>query len=264
MTIHDAVPERSTSAVVGRRPPAPPTPPTSAARRAGGTGSAAAQRRPRVGAISWQRRTLDLAVAVTGLLVLSPVLLVLAVAVRLSSPGPVIFRQVRLTRGRQPFTLYKFRTMRVDTTGPEVTRRADPRVTRPGRLLRSTSLDELPQLVNILCGQMTLVGPRPETPALAARYPAEVAWVLDETPGLTGPTQITLRDDVSVPPSQDGFDPSDPGAVERWYLEQLVPRRVATDLTFLRRPTLRATLRIIALTARYIVTGRRPEIRPAA
>ncbi|MFM6849321.1 MAG: sugar transferase [Terrabacter sp.] len=226
--------------------------------------STAAQRSPRVGQISWQRRALDVALSVVGLLLLTPVLVAVAVAVRVSSPGPVIFRQVRLTRGRAPFTLYKFRTMRVGTDGPEVTRRGDPRVTAPGRLLRRTSLDELPQLVNVLFGQMTLVGPRPETPALAARYPSDVAWVLDETPGLTGPAQISLRDDVSVVAVPGGPAvpaAADPEALERWYVEQLVPRRVAMDLTFLRRPSLWATLRVVWWTVCYLATGRPPETR---
>ena len=256
MTIHEAAPEPSRPDVTRRR---------AGARFAAGarTRTAGVQRRPRVGRISWQRRVLDVLVAGTSLVLLSPVLLAVALAVRLSSPGPVIFRQVRLTRGRTPFTLYKVRTMRVGADGPEVTRRGDPRVTAPGRLLRKTSLDELPQLVNVLLGQMTLVGPRPETPALAARYPAEVAWILDETPGLTGPAQISLRDDVSVVsvPGVGAASAADPEVVERWYAENLVPRRVATDLTYLRRPSLWATLRVIGWTARYIVTGRPPQIR---
>ena len=192
-------------------------------------------------------------VAVSALVVLAPLLLVLSLVVRVSSPGPVIFRQQRLTRGHTLFTMYKFRTMRVGARGPDVTTGTDPRVTRPGRLMRRTSLDELPQLVNVLKGQMTLVGPRPETPALASRYPEDLQWVLDETPGLTGPAQITLRDDVSIAGTPDD--------VEQWYLERLVPQRVAADQIFLDRPSLTATVHIILMTARYLVTGRRPEIR---
>ena len=195
-------------------------------------------------------------VALTALALLWPLLLGVALVVRLSSPGPVIFRQQRLTRGHATFTMYKFRTMRVGIGGPEVTRAGDPRVTGPGRLMRRTSLDELPQLINVLRGQMTLVGPRPETPALAAKYPDALQWVLDETPGLTGPAQITLRDDVSITGSVDD--------VERWYIERLVPRRVAADLTFLRRPTLLATMHVIVMTVRYLLSGRRPGIRAAA
>ncbi|WP_460627804.1 sugar transferase [Intrasporangium mesophilum] len=206
----------------------------------------------RAGAISPDRRALDVLVAATALVVLSPLLLVIATVVRLSSPGPVIFRQQRLTRGRRPFTMYKFRTMRVGTRGPDVTTAGDSRVTGPGRFMRRTSLDELPQLVNVLRGQMTLVGPRPETPALAARYPADLQWVLHETPGLTGPAQITLRDDVSIVGSMND--------VEQWYLDRLVPQRVAADLTFLDRPSLAATVHIIGMTARYVLTARRPAI----
>jgi lipopolysaccharide/colanic/teichoic acid biosynthesis glycosyltransferase len=195
-------------------------------------------------------------VALTALVLLWPLLLGLALVVRLSSPGPVIFRQQRLTRGHATFTMYKFRTMRAGVGGPEVTSAGDSRVTGPGRLMRRTSLDELPQLINVLRGQMTLVGPRPETPALAAKYPAALQWVLDETPGLTGPAQITLRDDVTVSGSVDD--------VEQWYIERLVPRRVAADLTFLCRPTLLATMHVIVMTVRYLLRGRRPGIRAAA
>ncbi len=161
-----------------------------------------------MGAISRGRRALDLVVALTALVLLWPLLLGLALVVRLSSPGPVIFRQQRLTRGHATFTMYKFRTMRAGVGGPEVTSAGDSRVTGPGRLMRRTSLDELPQLINVLRGQMTLVGPWPETPALAAKYPVALRWVLDETPGLTGPAQITLRDDVTVSGSVD--------VVEQW------------------------------------------------
>jgi lipopolysaccharide/colanic/teichoic acid biosynthesis glycosyltransferase len=122
--------------------------------------------------------------------------------------------------------------------------------------MRRTSLDELPQLINVVRGQMTLVGPRPETPALAAKYPAALQWVLDETPGLTGPAQITLRDDVTISGSADD--------VEQWYIERLVPRRVAADLTFLCRPTLLATMHVIVMTVRYLLRGRRPAIRAGA
>ncbi len=195
-------------------------------------------------------------VALTALVLLWPLLLGLALVVRLSSPGPVIFRQQRLTRGHATFTMYKFRTMRAGVGGPEVTSAGDSRVTGPGRLMRRTSLDELPQLINVLRGQMTLVGPRPETPALAAKYPVALQWVLDETPGLTGPAQITLRDDVTVSGSVDD--------VEQWYIERLVPRRVAADLTFLCRPTLLATMHVIVMTVRYLLRGRRPGIRAAA
>lgn len=203
--------------------------------------------------VSRFRRTLDIVASVVGLVLLAPVLGTIAVLVKATSPGPVLFRQTRLSHDRLPFTIYKFRTMRLSRGGPEVTAPGDARVTAVGGFLRRTSLDELPQLLNVLRGEMTLVGPRPETPALGAKYPEELAWVLDHTPGLTGPTQITLRDDHVMLGGLD--DPED------WYLHELVPSRVAMDLTFLRDPSAAATVRTILRTARYLATGRSPAAR---
>ena len=162
----------------------------------------------------------------------------------------MLFRQVRLTTGRREFTIYKFRTMSVVRGGPEFTVPGDSRVTRIGAVLRWTSLDELPQLFNLLRGDMTLVGPRPETPALAAHYPPELRFVLDATPGLTGPAQLRLRDRACFPP-----DVTDP---ERWYVDRVVPARVALDASFLRAPSLVATAVIVGQTLAYLVTGRAP------
>jgi lipopolysaccharide/colanic/teichoic acid biosynthesis glycosyltransferase len=130
-----------------------------------------------------------------------------------------------------------------------VTAATDQRVTALGRVLRRTSLDELPQLLNVLHGEMTLVGPRPETVELAARYPEACRWVLQHAPGLTGPCQIRLRDRDVLPP--EAVDPED------YYLSVLVPRRVALDTTFLGRPTLTATLGVLLETVGYLL-GRRP------
>jgi lipopolysaccharide/colanic/teichoic acid biosynthesis glycosyltransferase len=205
--------------------------------------------------VSPGRRALDILVAGTVLILLAPLLVVLAVLVRVTSRGPIIFRQHRLTTGHREFTMYKFRTMLTDHQGGDLTSAGDARITGPGRVMRRTSLDELPQLVNVLLGDMTLVGPRPETPALAAQYPSEARWILEETAGLTGPAQISLRDDVTLTGSL-----TDPADVERWYVETLVPQRVAADQTFLADPTVKATLAVLARTVRYLVTGRRQEL----
>jgi lipopolysaccharide/colanic/teichoic acid biosynthesis glycosyltransferase len=183
------------------------------------------------------RRTLDVVISAVGLAVTAPLLLVLMALVRVTSPGPALFRQTRVGQGWTPFAMYKLRTMKVDHTGPELTRRDDPRVTAVGRFLRSTSLDELPQLLNILLGQMTLAGPRPETPTLASRYPQQCRWVFAHRPGLTGPAQIRMRDDL--PASRD---------MESHYLEDLVPLRTALDRLYLDRPTLPRTLKLLAAT----------------
>jgi lipopolysaccharide/colanic/teichoic acid biosynthesis glycosyltransferase len=200
--------------------------------------------------ISRGRRALDVAVSLTALAALLPVLLVLAVLVRCTSRGPVLFRQVRLGAGGRPFVIFKFRSMSVGTPGgPQVTTRTDQRITALGQVLRRSSLDELPQLINVLRGEMTLVGPRPETVELAARYPEDCRWVLQHPPGLTGPCQIRLRDREALPP--EAVDAED------YYLSVLVPRRVAMDSTFLGRPTVTATLAVLLETFGYLV-GRRP------
>ena len=155
------------------------------------------------------KRTADVVLSLLLLLVLAPVLLVLAVAVRLSSPGPVIFRQVRTGRGRRPFTIYKFRTMtagsdalildlrdRSDVDGPLFKIRCDPRRTPLGAVLRKLSLDELPQLWNVVKGDMSLVGPRPFVPSESAAFTGEAGRRFDVRPGMTGLWQVSGRNNV--------------------------------------------------------------------
>jgi lipopolysaccharide/colanic/teichoic acid biosynthesis glycosyltransferase len=196
------------------------------------------------------RRSLDLVVSAALLLLSSPVLALIAVLVKATSRGPVIFRQVRVGAGAKPFVMYKFRSMTVQSSGPHVTPRDDGRVTRVGRLIRRTSLDELPQLLNVLRGDMTLVGPRPETSELAARYPESCRWIFEQTPGMTGPCQIRLRDRDVI--REDVAD------VESYYLDVLVPQRVSMDATYCDAPTLRATFRVLMETAAYVL-GRKPR-----
>ncbi len=191
------------------------------------------------------RRLLDLVVGLVGLAAVGLPLLVLMIAVRLESPGPALFRQQRLGQGGRPFTLVKLRSMRVGGGGPEITAAGDARVTRLGRFLRSTSIDELPQLWHVVRGQMTLVGPRPETPLLAAGYPPACRWVFAYRPGLTGPAQVRLRDRDVLPPGV----PVD----TRAYLTRLVPARTEVEARFLARPTLPATLAVLADTVRYLL-----------
>lgn len=199
------------------------------------------------------RRNLDVAVALLVLGLSLPLLLALVLAVRLSTGGSAIYRQRRVGEAGVPFTLYKFRTMRPGMSGPEVTAPGDRRVTRLGAVLRRTSIDELPQMVNVLVGHMTLVGPRPESVALARRYPAEFRSVFRYRPGVTGPSQVLVRDEKVLRQVSD---------VEDFYLTELVPHRVATDLTFLEDATLASTLRWLAQTARYLIAVIRP--RPAS
>jgi lipopolysaccharide/colanic/teichoic acid biosynthesis glycosyltransferase len=190
------------------------------------------------------RRFLDVALSTLGLLLLGPVVLALWIAIRLTSPGPGFFRQQRVGQGGRPFMLYKLRTMRNDASGPGITSADDPRVTRIGAVLRATSADELPQLWNVLRGDMTLVGPRPESLHLAARYAPECRWVFAHRPGLTGPSQLRLRD-TSVFRETGPVD-------EGWYLEHLVPLRLELDERYLMDPSFGATIRILRDTVRGV------------
>ena len=195
------------------------------------------------------RRVLDLLITGAAFVLVLPLFALVALLVMMTSPGPVIFRQERIGQGGIPFTLLKFRTMRTGSSGPNVTTNDDNRLTPVGKLLRFVGLDELPQLINILKGEMTLVGPRPETLDLASRYPEGCDLVFAHRPGLTGPAAVRLRDrDRLRPSAQD---------LEEYYLEVVVPAKVAVDLEVLAAPTLPRTLAVIGETMLYIVTGGR-------
>lgn len=207
--------------------------------------------------VSTARRMLDIVLATLLLVVAAPVIVLAALAILVTDGRPVTFTQTRVGEQGRPFPLHKLRTMRAGGGGPEVTTVDDPRVTRVGALLRRTSVDELPQLWDVLVGRMTFVGPRPETVALAGRYPGSCRFVLLARPGLTGPTQLTYRERSATPPP--GWD------AEEWYVERLVPLRVGSDLEFLEQPTLGRTLRYLGLTALLVLgltdsAGRTVEI----
>jgi exopolysaccharide biosynthesis polyprenyl glycosylphosphotransferase len=182
------------------------------------------------------KRTVDVVLSIVGIIVLAPLMIAIAVAVRLSSRGPALFRQVRAGRGGKPFKILKFRTMCHDAEErigevispdeleePMFKLREDPRVTKVGRYLRRTSLDELPQLFNVLKGDMSLVGPRPEELWLVERYGETQRFRLQMRPGLTGPMQVHGRGELNF---QERL------AVEREYVENYSIRK---DLKILLR-----------------------------
>ena len=131
------------------------------------------------------KRAMDVVLSSAGILLLSPLLVTTAVAVRLDSPGPAIFRHERVGRGGRKFKLLKFRSMSHGSRGAEVTASGDARITRVGRLIRRTKIDELPQLWNVLVGEMSLVGPRPEVERYTSVYPEDYAQILTVRPGIT-------------------------------------------------------------------------------
>lgn len=193
------------------------------------------------------RRVVDVALAGVALVLLAPVLAAVAIAVRLDGPGPVIFRQVRVGRDRQPFTILKFRSMVVGaaTAGAAVAGAGDPRITAVGRWLRRSRLDELPQLVNVLRGEMTLFGPRAEVPEYVRHYTDEELLLLRVRPGLAGAGQLLFARSQA-----DDLDRADDP--ERYYLEHQLHRKLALDLDYLRRRAVRADLALLVATARYL------------
>lgn len=145
------------------------------------------------------KRSFDTLAASVALVVLSPILVLVAIAIRVESRGPVLHRAVRVGRHRVPFTLLKFRSMRVGSdAGPAITASGDSRITRSGRVCRKLKLDELPQLWNVIRGDMSLVGPRPEDPRYVLLYSDEQLRLLDWRPGITSPASVTYRDEEGV------------------------------------------------------------------
>lgn len=185
------------------------------------------------------RRLVDISAAAAGLILFSPLLLILAVAVKLSSPGPVFFSQTRVGKHGREFKLFKLRTM-ICSDGPEVTAANDTRITKLGRLLRKYKLDELPQLFNVLLGHMSLVGPRPEVPRLVALYSEEQKRVLDVKPGITGPTQLFFRNEEEL--LSRAANPIDA------YINQVMPRKLAIDLEYIQNRSLLSDFVLILKT----------------
>ena len=176
------------------------------------------------------RRALDLVVGGTLLLVAAPALAVLAAAVRATSPGPALFVQERVGRDGRPFGLLKLRTMVADAParGAALTAPGDPRITRLGGWLRRWKLDELPQLVNVVRGDMSLVGPRPEDPRYVALYTEEEREVLRARPGITGPASLAYRHEEALLSDDDW---------EARYRSEVLPAKLALDREYLSRRT---------------------------
>ena len=195
---------------------------------------------------AFAKRSFDLLAAGVGILLVSPLLVLAAVAVRLDSPGPVLFVQRRVGRNFRPFGIYKFRTMVVDAEkrGAQITAGADPRITRVGRWLRKTKLDELPQLFNVLWGHMSLVGPRPEVPKYVELFRHEYAYVLSVRPGLTDPASVKYSDEAAQLAAS-----SDP---EREYVERILPDKIALARDYISRSSFTGDLAIVFGTLRKI------------
>lgn len=195
------------------------------------------------------KRLFDLLISAGALLLLVLPGLLLALAIRLDSPGPVFFRQERVGRHGRLFRIHKFRTMReaAEAAG-QLTVGEDPRITRLGRWLRGHRLDELPQLMDVLRGDMSLVGPRPEVPRYVALYPAELkSLVLSVRPGITDPASLAYRHEAQVLAAS-----ADP---ERTYIEELLPAKLAASAEYARTASLWTDLKVLARSVGVLLRG---------
>lgn len=191
------------------------------------------------------KRTFDLTISLLLILLTLPLWLAAVIAIKLGSPGPVLHRAARAGKGGVPFTLFKFRTMVTGAhqRGPGITPAGDPRITPIGRLLRRAKLDELPQLINVLKGEMSLVGPRPEDPRYVALYTPEQRRVLAVRPGITSPASVRYRHEEQLLQGTDW---------QQVYLQQVMPHKLQIELDYLARRTFWSDCGIIVETLKAV------------
>ncbi len=202
------------------------------------------------------KRMVDVSAAFVGLIVFSPVFLLCAALVKCTSPGRVLFRQTRVGRNGRSFNILKFRTMvdEAERIGPGITARMDSRVTAVGRILRKTKLDELPQLANVLKGEMSLVGPRPELPKYVALYTPEQRLLLDVRPGITDVASLVFRNEEQILAEAE--------CPLSYYENCVMPRKLSLSLEGVSRMSLGYDLRLIVMTVLGISTNLPPDALP--
>ena len=193
------------------------------------------------------KRSFDILFSLVGLSLLAIPFAVIGPAIKLSSRGPVFFRQQRIGRGGKPFWLYKFRTMYVAEGGSLLTVKGDPRITPVGRLLRRLKLDELPQLWNVLTGEMSVIGPRPEVERYVAHYTPEQRRLLEQTPGLASLSQLVYPHEADM--LRNCPNP------EEIYVQELMPKKIAVDLQYETRRTFWSDLQLL-LEMVLLILGR--------
>ena len=196
------------------------------------------------------KRLFDIVASGCGLIVLSPLFLILAVWIKLDSPGPVFYRQVRVGRGNKDFRIFKFRSMRVGSDkGSLVTIGGhDPRITRSGYFIRKFKLDEFPQLINVFIGDMSLVGPRPEVRHYVDYWTPEQMHVLDVRPGITDPASIKFRNENEL--MEQAEDP------EKYYIEVIMQEKIKLYLEYVQNHSFLGDIGLIFKTFWVIVTER--------
>ena len=191
------------------------------------------------------KRLFDIICAALGLIVLSPLLLVVSLLVGITSPGGVFFRQERIGKDGKPFRIFKFRSMRKDNAGLKITTGNDSRITPVGRFLRKSKIDELPQLINVLVGDMSFVGPRPEVADYVDLYTPYQRQVLQVRPGITGIASIRFRNENDLLTASD--DPN------RTYIEEIMPRKIRLDLEYIPRASVPYDIKLIFQTLGAVI-----------
>ena len=191
------------------------------------------------------KRAFDILCSFLGLTVLSPVLLVVSVLVAVTSPGGGFFRQERIGKDGKPFRIFKFRSMRKDNAGLKITTGNDSRITPVGRFLRKSKIDELPQLINVLVGDMSFVGPRPEVADYVNLYTPYQRQVLLVRPGITGLASIRFRNENDLLTASD--DPN------RTYVEQIMPRKIDLDLEYIPHASVFYDIKLIFQTFAVVI-----------
>lgn len=195
------------------------------------------------------KRMLDIFAAAAGLLLLAPLFGAVALVIKLDSEGPIFFRQKRIGKGFRPFWIYKFRTMIAGAPAAlPLTVGADPRITRVGKFLRRSKIDELPQLFNILKGEMTLVGPRPEVPCYVEAFRHDYQEILSMRPGLTDLASLKYRDEEQLL-GQSGHP-------EEEYLRRVLPDKIRLGKEYIRHSSLLFDLSLIAKTLLKVIFPR--------
>ena len=186
-------------------------------------------------------RWFDVLISGLGLLLLSPVFLLVTVAIMVTSRGSIFYIAKRMGANGRPFSLYKFRTMvqNADAIGSGITSAGDARVTTVGRILRATKIDELPQLINVLKGDMSFVGPRPEDPRFVEHYPEDLKAILQFKPGITSPASIAYRNESALLTSDNH---------EQEYIDRILPDKLRLDLEYSRQASFLSGFRLILKT----------------
>ena len=196
------------------------------------------------------KRTFDLVFAIIALLLLSPLFFLGSLLAKLQSKGPVFYKAKRVGKDEAVFEMYKFRTMVVnaDTLGGSLTTYRDTRITSIGRFMRWTKLDELPNLINVIKGEMSLIGPRPEAPVYVKHYTEAQKQVLQVKPGMTGPSQLANRDEEEKLKGQQD--------AEHYYITELMPKKLALDLHYVATQSIASDIKWLLKTIWVVIVRR--------